>query len=111
MKLELSLSDGNATIRWGLNHLDFKKIRDIVSKNYFDSLEKEYHYELLPYVGTKIEYPKGPQTFIGNVRCIQGIKAARIEFICSEQFAGNMEWLKLEVRCTEHVKHLLWENF
>jgi hypothetical protein len=111
LKLEVNLPDGAAIIRWGLDDLDFKRIRDIVSKNYFDSLQTEYHYELLPSVGISLDKPKGNQKFIGSVRCVQGDKAARIEFECSERFAGNMEWFRSDVGCLGDIKHLGWENF
>lgn len=111
MKLEITLSDGIAIIRWGLDEFTSKRIKEIVSRNYFDSLEKEYHYELLPYVGTCVEKPKGERKFIGHVRCVQRRQAARIEFECSEKFAGNMEWLKKEVRTLNDIKHLFWDQW
>ncbi|WP_417900203.1 hypothetical protein ABN702_08135 [Bacillus haimaensis] len=64
MKLEITLFDGIAIIRWGLDEFTAKGIKEIVSRIYFDSLEKEYHYELLPYVGTCVEKPKGKRKFI-----------------------------------------------
>jgi hypothetical protein len=111
MKLEITLSDGIAIIRWGLDDFTFKKIKEIVAVNYFDSLEKKYHYELLPIVGTCMEKPQGERKFIGNLRCVQRRQAARIEFECSEKFAGNMELLRNEVRSFKDIKHLLWGNF
>lgn len=41
LKLEIILSDGIAIIRWGLDKITSKRIKEIVSINYFDSLEKE----------------------------------------------------------------------
>ncbi|MGM0835144.1 MAG: hypothetical protein ACQEV7_03240 [Bacillota bacterium] len=111
MKLAITLSDGFAIIRWSLDDFTFKRIKEIVFMNYFDKLEKEYHFELVPIVETCVENPKGERKFIGNVRCVQRRQAARIEFECSEKFAGNMEWLKREVRSLKDIKHLFWENF
>ncbi|KMJ57674.1 hypothetical protein AB685_15670 [Bacillus sp. LL01] len=111
LKLEVTLPDGSIIIRFGLDEVDYIKIRDIVKKNHFDSLEAEYHYELLPYIGVSLDKQKGEQKFIANVRCVQGQKAARIEFECSERFAGNMEWFKRDVRCLRDLEHLKWEKF
>jgi hypothetical protein len=58
-----------------------------------------------------MEKPQGERKFIGNLRCVQRRQAARIEFECSEKFAGNMEWLRNEVRSFKDIKHLLWGNF
>lgn len=70
MKLVIKLLDGTAIIRWGLDDFTFKRLKDIVCRNYFDRLEKDYHYELLPYVGASVEKPKGKKKFIGIVRCV-----------------------------------------
>lgn len=109
--LEVILPDGIIVIRWGLEDEDYKKIRDVVIKSYFDNLESVYHYELLPYVGVSLDKPNGKQKFLANLRCVQGKKAARIEFECSERFAGNMEWFKKDVRCIKDLEHLKWEKF
>ncbi len=111
LKLEVMLPDERIVIRWGLDDEDYIKIRDIVKNNYFDSLEAGYHYELLPYVGVSLDKPNGKQTFLANLRCVQGKKAARIEFECSEKFAGNIEWFKKDVRCIQDLEHLKWEKF
>lgn len=111
LKLEVMLLDERIVIRWGLDDEDYIKIRDIVKNNYFDSLEVGYHYELLPYVGVSLDKPNGKQKFLANLRCVQGQKAARIEFECSERFAGNMEWFKNDVKCIKDLEHLKWEKF
>lgn len=111
LKLEVILPDGKIVIRWGLDDKDYLRIRDIVKDNYFDNLEAVYHYELLPYVVISLDKPNGKQTFLANLRCVQGQKAARIEFECSERFAGNIEWFKKEVRCIQDLENLKWEKF
>ncbi|WP_404469792.1 hypothetical protein [Sutcliffiella horikoshii] len=111
LKLEVTLPDERIVIRWGLDDEDYLKIRDIVKGNYFDNLEAGYHYELLPYVVVSLNKPNGKQKFLANLRCVQGQKAARIEFECSERFAGNIEWFKKEVRCIKDLEHLKWEKF
>lgn len=111
LKLEVILPNGIIVIRWGLADEDYLRIRDIIKENYFDSLEAGYHYELLPYVGVSLDKPNGKQKFLANLRCVQGNKAARIEFECSERFAGNIEWFKKEVRCKQDLEHLKWEKW
>ncbi|WP_244951598.1 hypothetical protein [Sutcliffiella horikoshii] len=111
LKLKITLPDGNIVIRWGLADEDYLRIRNIIKENYFDSLEGEYHYELLPYVVVSLDKPNGKQKFLASLRCVQGKKAARIEFECSERFAGNIEWFKKDVRCIQDLKHLKWEKF
>ncbi|NLP49850.1 hypothetical protein [Bacillus sp. RO1] len=111
LMLEVALADGRIKIRWGLDAEDYVEIRNIIKENYFDSLEGEYHYELLPYVGVSLDQPNGKQKFLANLRCVQGKKAARIEFECSDRFAGNMEWFKKDVRCLQDLEHLKWEKF
>lgn len=111
LQLEVTLPDGKCMIRWGLDEVDYINIKDIIKKNYFDSLNAEYHYEILPYISVSLDKPKGKQKFIARVRCVQGQKAAKIEFECSERFAGNMEWFRQEVRGLEDVESLRWDNF
>lgn len=110
LKLEVTFGDGTIVIRWGLDEIDFLRIIEIIKSNYFDSLEQGYHYELLPYVGVCLDKPNGKQKFLANLRCVQGKKAARIEFECSDRFAGNLEWFKKEVRCLKDLDRLRWEN-
>ncbi len=111
LQLEVTLPDGKCIIRWGLDEVDYMRIKDIVKKNYFDILDAEYYYEILPYVSVSLDKPKGKQKFIASVRCVQGQKAAKIEFECSERFAGNMEWFRQEVRGLEDLESLRWEKF
>ncbi|MCG1023289.1 hypothetical protein [Sutcliffiella horikoshii] len=111
LQLEVTLPDGKCMIRWGLDEVDYINIKDIIKKNHFDSLNAEYHYEILPYISVSLDKPKGKQKFIASVRCVQGQKAAKIEFECSERFAGNMEWFRKEVRGLEDVESLRWGNF
>ncbi|WP_404448600.1 hypothetical protein LG307_04690 [Sutcliffiella horikoshii] len=111
LKLEAKVADGTVVIRWGLDDVDYLKIRDVVKNNYFDTLESGYHYELLPYIGVSLDKPNGKPTFLANLRCVQGQKAARIELECSEKFAGNIEWFKKDVRCIKDLEHLEWEKF
>ncbi|WP_226683205.1 hypothetical protein [Sutcliffiella horikoshii] len=110
LKLSVILPDGIIVIRWGLADEDYLRIRDIIKENYFDSLEAGYQYELLPYVVVSLDKPNGKQKFLANLRCVQGNKAARIEFECSQRFAGNIEWFKKEVRCIQDLEHLKWES-
>ncbi|TYS67923.1 hypothetical protein FZC76_12845 [Sutcliffiella horikoshii] len=111
LQLEVMFPECTIVIRWGLDETDYLRIIEIVNSNYFDSLEQGYHYELLPYVGVSIDQPNGKQKFLANLRCVQGKKAARIEFECSDRFAGNLEWFKKEVRCSQDLEHLRWEKF
>lgn len=110
LKLKITLPDGSAVIRWGIEEMDYKRLRDILSSNYFDSLEVHYHYELLTFIGVSLDKPKGEKKFIASLRCVQGQKVAKIEFECSERFAGNMEWFRQEVRSLEDLESLRWEK-
>ncbi|MEO2076581.1 MAG: hypothetical protein ABGX20_14525 [Bacillus sp. (in: firmicutes)] len=111
IKLDVQLPDGDRIIRWDLDEFTYKQIKEVVSKKHFDSLAIHYLYEIVPYVSTYQEKPKSQPYFRGVIRCIQGNRAARIEFPCSERFAGNMEWFRKEVKKVEDIKHLIWENF
>lgn len=110
LKLEVTLPDGKAVIRWGLVEADYSKLRDIVTHNHFDRLDGNYYYELVPFTGVNLDKAKGKQKFIASVRCVQGQKAAKIEFECTERFAGNMEWFRLEVKGLKDLESLRWEN-
>ncbi|MGD6842520.1 hypothetical protein ACQCVH_08335 [Bacillus infantis] len=111
LKLKVELPDGDSVIRWGLDEFTYRQMKEIVSKKYFDSLAIGYHYELAPYVGTYKKNPKEPPGYRGAIRCIQGNRAARIEFPCSSKFAGNMEWFRKEVSGVSDLQHLSWENY
>ncbi|KPB03279.1 hypothetical protein AAV98_18210 [Bacillus sp. CHD6a] len=110
LKLEVTFPDGTIVIRWGLDDIDYLKIIDIVKSNYFDSLEKDYYFELMPYVVVSLDKPYGQQKLLANLRCIEPKKAAKIQFECSDRFAGNLEWFKKEVRCLQDLDHLRWEK-
>jgi hypothetical protein len=111
LKLKVQLPDGDSIIRWGLDELTYRQIKEVVSKKYFDSLAIDYQYEMLPYAWTYKESLKEPPGYKGAIRCIQGNRAARVEFTCSSKFAGNMEWFKNEVNRVEDIEHLLWEKY
>ncbi len=106
LKLKVILPDGSTVIRWGLEETDYIKLRDIMKHNYFDRLAEDFFYELIPFTGVSLDKPKGKKKFIASVRCVQGQKVAKIEFECSERFAGNMEWYRQEVRCLEDLENL-----
>jgi hypothetical protein len=111
LKLEVQLPDGDCLIRWDLDEVTYKQIKEVVSKKHFDSLAKDYRYEIAPYIAYHQEIPKSQRYNRGVIRCIQGNRVIKIEFPCSERFAGNMEWFRKEVTKVEDIKHLFWENF
>ncbi|MFS0862216.1 hypothetical protein [Fredinandcohnia sp. 179-A 10B2 NHS] len=112
LKLEIELTDGTtAVIRWGLNSEDYKQIRSIVTKKHFDSLATGYSYELLPYYSSVQERTGSTPTFYGSVRCIQETRVMKVDFVCSERFAGNLEWFRSHVSCLADVQHIIWEDF
>ena len=108
MKLEIQLPDGPSIIRWILDQFTYMQIKEVVSKKHFDSLAIDYRFELVPYTTSYQEKPENIHTFKGIIRCLQGDRSMRIEFICSERFAGNMAWMKNVVRHTDDIKHLIW---
>ncbi|WP_413306295.1 hypothetical protein AA0X95_05485 [Bacillus sp. 1P10SD] len=111
IKLDVQLPDGDCIIRWDLDELTYKNIKEVVSKKHFDSLAIDNRYEIRPYISTYQERPNSQPYFKGVISCIQGNRVARVEFPCSERFAGNMEWFRKEVKKVEDIKHLFWENF
>lgn len=110
MKMKVTLSDGTSTIRFGLDEPTYENIKEIVSKNYFDSLAKGYRFELLPYYATYQEIDNSKPVFMGSIRCIQDQRAKNIQFPCTERFAGNLEWFKHAVYSTEDIKHLTLDS-
>ncbi|MCA1030921.1 hypothetical protein LCL95_07810 [Bacillus timonensis] len=111
IKLNVQFPEGDCIIRWDLDEFTYKQIKEVVSKKHFDSLAIHYLYEIVPYVSTYQENPMSTPYYRGVIRCIQGNRAAKIEFPCSKRFAGNMEWFRKEVKKVEDIKHLVWENF
>lgn len=111
IKMKVTLIDGSSIIRIGLDELTYEKIKEIVSKNYFDSLAKSYRFELLPYYATYREIESSLPVYMGSIRCIQENKAKNIQFNCSERFAGNLEWFKHAVYSTEDIRHLTSEGY
>ena len=105
MKLEIELPDGTITIRWALDNFTYRRIKEITSRNYFDSLSTAYRFELVSYYISCYD-----SSYRGYIRCIQADRAKRIEFICSENFAGNMEWFRKEIQSIADIQHLAWEN-
>ena len=110
MKLEIQLPDGLSIIRWDLDQFTYIRIKELVSKKHFDSLATDYTYELLSYAGSHQEKRKSIPTFVGIIRCLQGNRAIRIEFTCSERFAGNMAWFRNEIQNKDDLKHLIWQE-
>jgi hypothetical protein len=110
IKLNIELPDGDCIIRWDLDEFTYEKIKEVVSKKHFDTLAIDYLYEIVPYVSIYQEKSKSQPFYRGAIRCIQGSRAARIEFSCSVRFAGNMEWFRNEVRKVEDIEHLFWSN-
>ena len=108
VKLEIQLLEGLSIIRWELDQFTFLQIKEVVSKKHFDSLATDYSYELVPY--TKGYQENNIPTFNGIIRCIQGNRMLRIEFVCSKRFAGNMVWFTNEVQNIDDIKHLLWRE-
>ena len=108
VKLEIQLPEGLSIIRWELDQFTFLQIKEVVSKKHFDSLATDYSYELVPY--TKGYQENNIPTFNGIIRCIQGKRMIRIEFVCSKRFAGNMVWFTNEVQNIDDIKHLLWRE-
>jgi hypothetical protein len=111
IKMEVQLQDGTSVIRWGIDDFSYKGIKENVTRNYFDSLEVKYHYEIVPYAITYQEKANSRPIYKGVLRCIQGNRVGRIEFLCSERFAGNLEWFRREVQKVDDIRHLFWENF
>jgi hypothetical protein len=111
LKLNVQLPDGDCIIRWDIDVFTYKQVKEVVYKKYFDSLAIDYRYEIVPYISTYQERPKSQPYYRGVIRCIQGNRVARVEFPCSERFAGNMEWFRKEVKKAEDIKHLLWGKF
>lgn len=110
MKLEIQLPDEQSIIRWDLDQFTYTRIKKLVSKKHFDSLATDYSYELLSYASSHQEKANSIPTFVGIIRCIQGNRSIRIEFTCSERFAGNMAWFRNEIQNKEDLKHLIWQE-
>ncbi len=110
-KLEVKLPDGTLVIRWGLDHFTYKQIKNVTSKSHYDSLATHDYFELLPYVVSFQERPKSTPVYYGYLRFIQGNQARKVQFTCSELFAGNMEWFRKDVRGINDIGHLDWGNF
>ncbi|KXH87587.1 hypothetical protein AU377_02820 [Sporosarcina sp. HYO08] len=106
-KVKLNLSDGPIIIRWGLDEYTYENMKKTVSRNYFDSLAKQYRFELLPYE-TAILDAEQWTVFKAHIRCVQGDRACRIDFPCSETFAGNLRWIRTEVTSINDLQHLEW---
>lgn len=110
MKLEIQLPDELSIIRWDLDQFTYTRIKELVSKKHFDSLATDYAYELLSYASSKQEKANSIPTFVGIIRCLQGNQSIRIEFTCSERFAGNMAWFRNEIQNKDDLKHLIWQE-
>jgi hypothetical protein len=110
MKLEIQLPDGLSIIRWDLDPFTYARIKELVSKKHFDSLATDYTYELVSNASSYQERPKSIPTFLGIIRCLQGNRSIRIEFTCSERFAGNMAWFRNEIQNKDDLKHLIWQE-
>jgi len=108
MKLEIQLPDELCIIRWELDQFSYLQIKEVVSKKHFDSLATDYNYELVP--NTNGYQENSIPTFNGIIRCIQGNRTMRIEFVCSKRFAGNMAWFRNEVQQIDDIKHLIWRE-
>lgn len=110
MKLEIQLPDELSIIRWDLDQFTYKRIKELVSKKHFDSLATDYTYELVSNASSKQEKANSIPTFVGIIRCLQGNRSIRIEFTCSERFAGNMAWFRNEIQNKDDLKHLIWQE-
>lgn len=105
----VELPDGSIQIRWDVDEFTYEEIKGITARNYFDSLAKGYYFELLPYINTYSDQVR-KVAFESHIRCVQGDRAKRIDFMCSERFAGNLEWIRQEVREVEDLKHVEWKK-
>ena len=110
IKLEIQLPAGLSIIRWDLDQFTYTRIKELVSKKHFDSLATDYTYELLSNASSYQERAKSIPTFVGMIRCLQGNRSIRIEFTCSERFAGNMAWFQNEIQNKDDIKHLIWQE-
>ncbi|MGG3466838.1 hypothetical protein ABES02_04770 [Neobacillus pocheonensis] len=110
VKMKVTLSDGSAVIRFGLDEDTYENMKEIVSKNYFDSLAKGYRFELLPNYATYQELENNQPVYMGSIKCIQGKWAKNLQFPCTARFAGNLEWFKQAVYSIEDIKHLSVEE-
>ncbi|MDW0114846.1 hypothetical protein QT711_16745 [Sporosarcina saromensis] len=109
LKVRIELQDGPIDIRWDVDELTYGEIRSITRNNYFDSLAKDYYFELLPFASAYKDELNKP-TYEGTIRCVQGDRAKRIDFICSEQFAGNLEWLRQQERTVNDLAIVRWNE-
>lgn len=110
MKLEIQLPDGLSIIRWDLDQFTYIRIKELVSKKHFDPIATDYTYELVSNTSSYQERPKSIPMYVGIIRCLQGNRSIRIEFTCSERFAGNMAWFKNEIQNKDDLKHLIWQE-
>lgn len=108
LKVRIELLDEPIQIRWDVDELTYDEIRSITRRNYFDSLAKDFHFELLPY-SSSYKDELNNTAYEGMIRCVQGDRAKRIEFICSEQFAGNLEWLRHPERNVKDLELVRWK--
>ena len=110
MKLEIQLPDGLSIIRWDLDQFTYMRIKELVSKKHFDLLATDYTYELLSNARSYQEKANCIPRFVGIIRYLQGNRSIRIEFTCSERFAGNMAWFQNEIQNKDDLKHLIWQE-
>ncbi|WP_141432193.1 hypothetical protein [Bacillus sp. 03113] len=111
MKLQLPLVEGEFMIRWALDEFTYLQIKQIFSTKYFDSLAKGYRYELVSFYSHHLEKTDNKTIYKGSIRCILPDRSMNIPFVCSPQFAGNMEWLTHVAKNLQDIEHLKWENF
>lgn len=111
MKITLPLIEGDFIIRWALDDFSYLQIKQLVSTKYFDSLAKGYRYELVSYYSSHLENLGAEMIHKGYIRCILPDRGKNIPFLCSPQFAGNMEWLTHVAKSRHEIEHLDWKNF
>ena len=106
-RLEVKLVDGISEIRCELDSITYRYLKAAVSKKYFDSLATGYRYELILYYQQNDNGDAGTP-YKGLIRCLQGDRSIKVEFPCSERFAGNLEWFGKEVKTTKDIEHIKW---
>ena len=105
-KINAIYSDGEIIIRWGLDYLTYTNIKRAISTRPFSVMPNlEYKYRLLDFGFSNNS--NGSKDYFGTVECILEKQTKTIEFKCSENFAGNIKWMK-EVNSIDELEHIKW---
>jgi hypothetical protein len=110
IKINGHFEDGEIILRWGIDQLTFRNLRSSIEKKYFDDMVGvKYTFRLLKGYSFKID-EIGKKIYVARLECFCDHKNKEIEFVCTELFAGNMEWFK-NIKKIEEIRHMDWNNF